>query len=735
MTKHFQSSNKDNGFEANLIEVANYLYSHKLFIAIAAIATSAIVGTWSFWFSSPTYSASSTVIYSHKATNPLDAETGAYWARKSEVENKLYVLSVFIDSDRFQKALAAEVLSEDDYSHDTELVRAGKKIIRRSLERDGITDETSAALYLAQFLDVTIDSEKQSIRLASHTGSPALSQAIANVGSATLVKINYEIVLKELNSVVEFIEGQVQKTREHLFSLEEDLSLFQKNEKILNVNDTGTQLDNIQFKSALAMNDLRVQRASAEIWITEIEKTIEEFKTNLQSGMDSPLYLMQLQSKLDVLLYQRTVSKNDRSIASLDSGEVSTAFNTTLEEFQRSLQNLQSSRVTMDPWKYLATLEESMGKARQKHTEIMAQLSAMEQISNSELEKYNTLPTVFRKINQVRREIQQTSDLYQQLNNKLQETRIKRAGMSNSLEVLRFSQGLGRLVDMAIWKKFIFSFIAGAFTLLLLLTLRYILIPTIRSRTDLQNAGAEVIAEIPYVRLSDKDTHINASAPLLLKWNQTSDEANSIRQARFNIEEKFKLQESRIDGKAKVLTVCSANSREGKTFVASNLAHSLAVAQFRVLLIDLDILNPSVRYYFNVKKRDTAAEAGQLIDDNIYFERIPVNAFMDIVDVPKTDTNLSDLLETPLLGDYLNSMKTEYDVIIIDTPPIRNSLEALISSRYSDGMIFVANQRGSLRHDVFKSIGTLKETYPRHIFAVLNFSYDELHTSRRRVAS
>ena len=113
---------------------------------------------------------------------------------------------------------------------------------------------------------------------------------------------------------------------------------------------------------------------------------------------------------------------------------------------------------------------------------------------------------------------------------------------------------------------------------------------------------------------------------------------------------------------------------------------------------------------------------------------MPVNAFLDLVDIPPADQNLSDLLETPLLGDYLDSMKSEYDVIIIDTPPIRNSMEALIASRFSDGMILVANQRASLRHDVFKSLDTLKENYNKTIFAVLNFSYDEVYSSSRRVA-
>ena len=734
MTEHFQQRSDHTGFEANLIEVANYLYSHKLFIAIAAFATASIVGCWTFFLSKPTYKATSAVIYKYKSANPLENDASAYWSRQADVDNKLYILSVLINSDNFQTSLAKDVLKSVQSENNNEYISHAKKIIQRYLFSEGIRDNEAAAKKLGQLLDVSIDREKQVIRLSSHTAIPELSQAIVNVGAATLVKINYDIVLKEMNSVVVFIKDQVAQTKDQLYGLEESLSQYQKEQKILNIADTGTQLDSIQLKSALAMNELKVQRASAEIWMSEIEKTINDFKANLKTGIDSPLYLMQLQSKLDLLLYQRTLSQKDRSIASLDENEVSTDLDSTLDEFQRSLQSLQASRVTLDPWKYLTTLEATMVKARQKHTEIVARLNAMEKVSNTELEKYNTLPIVFKKINQVRREIQQTSSLYQQLNNKLQETEIKRAGMSNDLEVLRYAQQAGRPVDMAVWKKYVFSFVGGGLALILLLTLRYILIPTIRSRNDLSKAGVEVIAEIPYVRLSDKDTHINTAAPLLLKWNQTSDEANSIRQARFSIEEKFTLHEYRSRGEARILTVCSSNSKEGKTFVSSNLAHSLAVAQFKVLLIDLDLLNSSVRGYFGIEKRAGTDLKALGIEEEIYFERTPVNAFLDVVDIPRSDSNLSDLLETPLLGDYLNSMKSEYDVILIDTPPIRNSMEALIASRFSSGMIFVANQRGSLRHDVFKTLDTLKENYDRRIFAVLNFSYDELHSSRRRIA-
>lgn len=730
---NIKNSTTSEGFETNLIEVTNYIYSHKYWIALAAVACSAIVGIWSFFFSQTIYSSSASVIFQVSRPSPLENEASMYWAREAEIDNKLYVLTIFLQSNRYKEALAKEALGLDSITGDSKEMKLARAVLKRRLQVENITNIEGATTFLSSLTDVSVDRTNRVLRLNAYTDNPLLSQSLANLSAQTLVELNFQLVLKEMNSVVSFIEDQTEATRNHLNTLENELALIQQKEKILSVADTTARLDQLQIESSNNINTLKVQRATNEIWISEIQRSIEDFRKALSSGPDSYLYVMQLQKRLDLLFYQRSLLNQDRNIATIDKNEVDLSLNKTLEELQSSLKN--GTQTSMDPWSYLAQLENNLTAARRQQAETGAKISALEKVSNTELEKYGTLPNTLKKITQVKRDIEQTSGLFHQLNSKLQETQIQKAGKANDLDVLNLAPGLGQPVGMSIWKKFVFSFLAGAFVLILALTLKYILIPTIRGRNDLRRAGAEVIAEIPYVRFSTTDSNVNGTAPLLLNLPLASDEAYAIRRARFNIQEKLSIHAKREKHDASVLTVCSASSKEGKSFVASNLAHSLSLAQFRVLLVDLDNLNPSTPRYFKLDSNTHESIEDSIVDGKFYFDKKSYNAFLDLVGIPRMERSTTDILETPILGDYLQSMRREYDVIIIDTPPIRNSLEALISSRYSDAMILVANQRASLRHDVLRAMDTLQETYKKRIFAVLNFSYDEVNASRRRIAS
>ena len=716
-------------FEVNLIEVTNYLFSQRLLIAVASFATASIVGCWTFFFSSPTYKSTASVLYEHNVSSPLESDKSPNWSSYADIQNKLYVISVYARSKRFSQVLAEEALGITNIVQPDPLLDASKKIVANHLSFNGVVGVEATASYLSGLYSLSIDKDTNSIQISSHSGHPKVSQAIVNLAAQTLVENNYEIVRKEMNLVVDFIQDQVETTRRDLFALEEKLSDSQEKNKILNILDTGTQLDSIQIKSALHVNELRVKQATAEAEMAEIGKAINDFRQELTSGTFSPLYMVQLQSRIDLLLYQKTLSKQDRSMASVDQEEVDINLDHAMEEFKASLEG---NKIPADPWKYLDMLDQAMKTAKVVHAKTTAKLNAIESVTNTELEKYGTLPTIFREINQVRREIERTSHLYQTLNNRLKETQIRRAGMANNLGILRYAEQKGQLVDMSELKKVGLAFLMGGLLLIMLLTLRYILIPTIRSRGDLQNAGVEVIAEIPYFRLQESGTGVNVSAPLLLDWGVASDEANAIRQARFSIEKKFTLQEYRKNGKARVLTFCSANSKEGKSFLSANLSYAMAAAEYKVLLIDFDVLNSSIPSYFDLSKTKDINFSTKESDKSIKFKISSISRFFDVIQIPEAGSNLSTLLETQLLGDYIESIRGDYDVILLDTPPIRNSLEALVASRFSSGMIFVANQRSSLRHDVLKTVDTLKENFDHRIFAVLNFSYDEVHANRRR---
>lgn len=725
-SKYF-SRFRESALETNLIEVLNYLYSYKVFVLIASIGSAAVVGIWTFFFTISQYTSSAVVTYNYAATNPFENESGSYWSQQSEIDNKMNTIGVFTGSNRFKTALAKEVVGETRLTEKYEESTVMKTTILENIGFSGSVEEFGKVL--SGYLEIVVDKPARLVRVNSYSRSPWLSQALANLAAMTLVELNFNLLLKELNSVTVFIEDQTEITKVRLYALEDQLARIQSTEKVLSVMDTSSGLDALQREHYSLLAKLNIERETNEIFIKETERSLAEFKKALESGADSRFYLSQLQQRLDLLLYQKSLNAGQRAIATTaEAQEIETSLSQALDEFQTAMKRLQESQVTSDPWKYLAELEEALVKTKQNTLSTTAKIKALEKQNDRDLKKYDVLPDVLKKISQIKRNIQVTGDLYQQLKAKLQETQIKKAAKVNDLDLLRTADA-GHLMGLTVWKRYIFGFWGGACILIMLLTLRYVLLPTIRGRSDLKSLGIEVLGELPFARVDGKN-EVRVDAPLIMKWDLHCEEAHAIRQVRFNLQEKLDLHSVKGKKHTKIITVCSASSGEGKTFVSTNLAYALSLAHFRVLFLDLDGVKSTAKQYFSEAAKVEPALSSS--DRRFPFAQFSINDCLDLADLSGAREAPLDMLETPIFAQYIDSVKSRYDIIIIDTPPLRNSVEALIASRASDAIIYVANQRFSLRHDVFKTFEILQESYDKRAFGVLNCSYDELNASRRR---
>ena len=730
-TKHkFRSATENFYEETNLIEVSNYLYSHWRWVA--GIVFTSVVTTIlaTLLFSTPKYSSTSTVLYNTSSKrDSLIQDSFNQWNMEYEVDNKLFALSTFVHSEKYKKALAEEIVIGSRQLNTKTEQEISFKTLKEQLVPEQYNPETLGN-HIFSLVSVSTDSVRRIIIFKATHKNPEVAQSLANLCAALLIDLNYDHLLKELNSVLSFVSTQTQETQNELSKLENNLSELQKETQYLSIQELSAIVDTQKVEQNIIYQKYKFEEAASRLLIKELETAIREFKDNIQNTTNSHLYQIQLQNRLDSLLYKKSVIKNDRAIASVNPTELEAALEKVVNEFKTSFD--EKNDLLGNPWEYLASLEKSYGTAKNKLKEIQSQISALKVVKKSEKEVYEKLPDILKKMSQIKRDISITSELYQQLKSKLQETQIKKSGQANDLELLHTAEMTSVPTGLKLWKKVVLAFVVSLVGSIVFLVLKYVLIPTIRSSLAFRKNDVEVIAEVPYVKFSSESKEHRNDYPLLFNWKPNSDETNTLRQARFNLQEKLNLYNSRENKISKIITICSSSSKEGKSFVASNLAYAFSLANFKVLLIDLDILNSSVKSYFdklNIEKTSINVQA----TDKLNFNQFKINEFLDTVEIPYTERNISDILETPVLGDYLSNKKMEYDVIIIDTPPLRNSLEAFIASRFSDAMVLVANQRTSLKYDLQNSILKIRETFNRDVYGVLNFSYDEINSSRRRI--
>ena len=135
------------------------------------------------------------------------------------------------------------------------------------------------------------------------------------------------------------------------------------------------------------------------------------------------------------------------------------------------------------------------------------------------------------------------------------------------------------------------------------------------------------------------------------------------------------------------LTSCTPN--EGKSTTIANLAVVLTQAGKSVLLIDCDMRNPTVHKNFNLSNKlglSSCISMGTALSDAVQKTSIEGLYALTGGVIPP---NPSELLGSEKMKNLLQRAKEQYDYVLIDTPPVMPVTDALIVSRFVDGMILV----------------------------------------------
>ena len=156
----------------------------------------------------------------------------------------------------------------------------------------------------------------------------------------------------------------------------------------------------------------------------------------------------------------------------------------------------------------------------------------------------------------------------------------------------------------------------------------------------------------------------------------------------------------------KVICITSCMPGEGKTFVATNLAMSLALLGKRVLIMGLDIRKPRLVQLFGLpqsKKGISTFLSSEGADFKLLEEQIfkgVVNANLDVLPAGVIPPNPGELITREQLDKGVEHLKTIYDYIIIDTPPVGLVSDTFELGRLADVTFVVVRSEKTTKGDV-----------------------------------
>lgn len=187
------------------------------------------------------------------------------------------------------------------------------------------------------------------------------------------------------------------------------------------------------------------------------------------------------------------------------------------------------------------------------------------------------------------------------------------------------------------------------------------------------------------------------------------------------------LEFTSLGSKLQTLLITSTSMGEGKSTTASNLAVVYSQLGKRVLLVDCDMRRPTIHQIFHIDsrvglsnvlaKRSTAEAAIQQTQlDNLYVMVAGV--------VPP---NPSELLAAPAFREMLDHVKDDFDIILLDAPPIMQVADSRIIAQEVDGAILVLSCESADRDEVVKARDQLLMTGAKILGIVLNRRENHRH--------
>ena len=175
----------------------------------------------------------------------------------------------------------------------------------------------------------------------------------------------------------------------------------------------------------------------------------------------------------------------------------------------------------------------------------------------------------------------------------------------------------------------------------------------------------------------------------------------------------------------KVLVLTSPGPSEGKTTVASNLAIAMAEIGRRVLLIDADLRKPRIHTIFQIEDNDvglatllrTQEVTKEVTDTCVHQSAIP-NLWV-MPSGPATSA-AANLLFSNTMQSLLARFKQEYDMVIVDTPPMLQMPDARVVGRQADAVILVMRANHTTRDAALAARQRFAEDQTRLLGTILN---------------
>lgn len=206
----------------------------------------------------------------------------------------------------------------------------------------------------------------------------------------------------------------------------------------------------------------------------------------------------------------------------------------------------------------------------------------------------------------------------------------------------------------------------------------------VRGRKDVEHLAVPFLGELPQ-HGHEKKKEAGEANTIVVKGGKRDIINEAFRVLRTNVE--FMCNSSEGN---KVIAMTSFNPGSGKSFVSMNLGMAIALKGKKVLIVDGDMRHGSTSAYMGSPAKGLADYLGGAVSEvDTLIVKTPECQNMQVLPIGSIPPNPTELLESPRFGELIGELKSRFDYVIIDCPPIEVVADAQIIDKFADRTFFV----------------------------------------------
>lgn len=471
------------------------------------------------------------------------------------------------------------------------------------------------------------------------------------------------------------------------------------------------------------MSDIEKELKSASIEAEVLEKKINAVKSKLNEQQKA-LLTEASQTSYNVLVdlkRQLTTLENEKANLLIQGYapedqkilKINESIQSLKDKMSTVARDLLQKEGTLDPLVQMEDFMQQSVNLTIDYAVAKSRIEALDEALAYYKNRLNKIPKRELELARLEREKEANKDIYLMLLEKREQAQIEEVRESGGISVLEFARLPKGPNTISKVKKSVLFIILGV---LLGIGGGFVVDyvdSAVRDEFEITRiSGLPILGRIPIVEDDKKDKNNSRKNLFVLTEKESrSHVAEAFRSLRANI----KL--SRAEGFPSSILITGPDAGSGKSMIAINLALSFVSSGKKVLLVDTDLRRPAIEKYLRIKKKKGLTEL--LVNEEKEIQPLSVDG-LKIIPSGQLPPNPSELLDSDRMKELLNKWKKEYDIVLLDSPPLMTVSDSRILASEVEETLLVASYGETNRHIIAQTSELLEQLSIEALGYILN---------------